>query len=91
MNFLKIATEEIESLYDSLESQGLEVDLIDDILYIYINKSTVYVINKHNVTRQLWLASPYSGAYKFSFSNGAWHNEKCSIRELLEKELAVKL
>ena len=35
------------------------------------SESGVWVINQHNVTRQLWLSSPVSGPSKYN-----WHRDK---------------
>ncbi len=86
-NFVKKADEEIEYLFETLEEQGIDTDLNEEILYIFLNKSTVYVVNKHIVSEQIWLSSPISGAHKFSYVDCKWSG----LRDLLRLELGVDL
>ncbi len=61
-----------------------EVNNAGDVLTIK-NSSGTWVLNKHNVTKQLWFSSPKSGPSKYSYvmqngqnmgEGGVWVNER---------------
>ncbi len=93
--FTRLAEEEINFLYDALESSGFDedFDLISDVLYIYTTKGD-YVINQHSPTQQIWLSSPVSNAGYFNYDPviKKWidKNER-SIRKVLSEDLQVSL
>jgi len=68
-NFHQIADSFLAKIAAALEeadSRGaLELDYLGGILNIEIPPGKQYVINKHTPTRQIWLASPVSGAGHF--------------------------
>lgn len=66
--FVKLASEAINEIYDHLENINFEddFDLISDVLYIYTAKGD-YVINQHSPTQQIWLSSPISNAGYFDY------------------------
>lgn len=74
--FKQIADETLNDLSQFLEKAdtdyNLEIDLLDGILNIELPDGSKYVINKHNVSMQIWLSSPVSGASHFSYDNGKW-------------------
>ncbi|HCR85608.1 MAG TPA: iron donor protein CyaY [Alphaproteobacteria bacterium] len=80
MSFNKISDEIIEMIFDYCEENNIEVDILNGVLYIN-SAFGQYVINKHNVTSQIWVSSPRSGAHKFSY------NEVQQLWGLKEKEL----
>ena len=97
-NFLKLAKQEILYIQDKLENSSreecLDIDLLDDILYVKLEDSSTYVINKHAVMKEIWLSSPTSGAFHFAYDHKAerWVDGKQNeLRELLGRELGVKI
>lgn len=64
-----------------------------DVLTIKIKNKGTWVINKHNVTKQLWFSSPVSGPSRFAYqppegyqtpsdAGGVWVDEKNESRRL---------
>lgn len=49
-----------------------DVDLFEDSLMVNLSGRRQYLINKHGVTRQLWISSPFTGAHHFKFKNNFW-------------------
>jgi len=91
--FHRLADAALKKLADELEkadSDGmLEVEYINGILNIEIPSTKQYVINKHAPMRQIWLASPISGAAHFSFDGGKWVSSNgTELESLLRGELA---
>lgn len=91
--FTKLASDEINYIYDLLEESDFDIDfdLINDVLYIY-SKQGDYVINQHSPTKQIWLSSPISNAGYFNYN--AQHNQwldknNLSLRERLMSDLAI--
>ena len=66
----------LNCLADTLEAA--ELDSIDDIgfedgvLSVKLSDNSAFVINKHAPTKQIWYASPISGALYFSPSAPSW-------------------
>lgn len=92
-NFNRIANKFIENFAEFIESQyiNLEVEIVENILYIANNKSQ-YVINKHVPTRQIWVSSPKTGAHHFYFMDQKqdWINtkdENITLNQLIKEEL----
>ena len=91
--FTKLASDEINYIYDLLEKSDFDgdFDLISDVLYIY-TKQGDYVINQHSPTKQIWLSSPISNAGYFNYN--AQHNQwldknDLSLRKRLISDLAL--
>eukprot|EP00931_Biecheleriopsis_adriatica_P000339 TRINITY_DN100361_c0_g1_i1.p1 TRINITY_DN100361_c0_g1~~TRINITY_DN100361_c0_g1_i1.p1 ORF type:complete len:197 (-),score=33.32 TRINITY_DN100361_c0_g1_i1:73-618(-) len=66
-------------IFDALEAADLDciddVGLEDGVLTVTLESGQAFVINKHFVTRQIWYASPVSGALYFSpKGGGCWQN-----------------
>jgi len=87
-----------EQLNNSFEQPGSDPSLsaeLDDIYLHVYNQGQEYLIHWHDVNKQVWVASPKSGAHHFQKSS----NQKlCSTRdpalileELLEEELDISL
>ena len=74
--FHNIADETLENLSEALEDAddegSLEVDFEGGILNIEIASGKKYVINKHAAMKQIWMASPFSGASHFSYVGNRW-------------------
>ncbi len=93
--FTQLAAKEIDYLYESIESQliDIDIDLISDVLYIYTDKGD-YVINQHSPSKQIWLSSPVSNASYFDYDSDKkqWINkQKHSIRSILSLDLNITL
>lgn len=91
--FTKLASDEINFIFDFLEEANFEedFDLISDVLYIYTSKGD-YVINQHSPTQQIWISSPVSNAGYFSYSDEdkAWKDKKgMSLRQQLFQDLEL--
>jgi len=53
---------------DDLDIAELEVELTSDgVLKVSLEDVGTWVLNKHSVTRQMWLSSPISGPNKYNF------------------------
>lgn len=66
-DFDKLAYDEIQRIFDYTDELGIDVDILGDILHIYLEDGGEYVINKHRASQQIWVSSPISGADKFSY------------------------
>jgi iron donor protein CyaY len=85
-----IALTTMESLADKLEAnKDLDVDYNGKMLSIELNSGQVYLINFHEPTNQLWLASPVSGAHHFSLKENQWQSTRdgTGLNALLAAEL----
>lgn len=49
-----------------------DVDLTEDALIITLPSDKHYIINKHGVTQQIWVSSPFTGAHHFTYQEGTW-------------------
>jgi frataxin len=80
----------LEEMADYFESSWPEadVDLLEDSLAVHLHDGKQYLLNKHGVTQQIWLSSPYSGAHHFALKNGHWHCTRTDKRleDLLHQE-----
>lgn len=85
-------------LEDHLPSDH-ELDYESGVITWTLADGRQYVLNKHGVTRQLWLSSPLSGAWHFALYQDSETNQLdwCSIRDgqailsLLRQEWVEKL
>jgi iron-sulfur cluster assembly protein CyaY len=69
-----------------------DVDLVGGILTIDLEEEGTYVVNLHRPDRQIWLASPMSGAWHFApDATGKWVSTRGPERldRLLEAELGL--
>ena len=89
-NFHAVSTHTFEELADFFETSWPEadVDLLDETLTVSLQNNLHYLINKHEVTQQLWLASPFTGAHHFYLKNGQWWctRTNLNLEELLRQE-----
>jgi frataxin len=78
-----------EGLGDRLE----DIELSGGILTFEIEGGAKYVLNKNAVKRELWLASPRSGAWHFAFNaeKSVWLDTRQgkSLIDLLAAELGL--
>lgn len=63
-----------------------DVELLEDTLVVTLPTGQQYVINKHGVTQQIWLASPFTGAHHFYFSEAQW---KCTRTSIILEDLLL--
>ena len=74
-NFTKLADETIGRLFERLEEtigDRADVDLQEGILTVDFEDAGRLVVNKHQPNRQIWLASPVSGAAHFAWDGSRW-------------------
>lgn len=95
-DFNHLANETIEQIATEIEESDelyqLEVDLIDGVLNIELKDGKEYVINKHEVTGQIWLSSPFSGAHHFALDNEYWvSSDQESLFDILKEEFSNNL
>jgi frataxin len=91
-DFDKTSTQILEELAEFFETwPQAEVDLLDDSLSATLPKGRQYLINKHGVTRQIWLSSPFTGAHHFHLQNGQWRCTRTDVRleDLLIEERKI--
>jgi CyaY protein len=67
MEFEKLADDTIQDMIERLETEGIDLDFEGNMLQIQTDNG-VYVINKHSTSRQIWMASPISGAKHFIYN-----------------------
>ncbi len=69
-DFHRVADAYLENLFEMLEEQdvegALDIDLQDGVLKILTDSGKTFIINKHGVAKEIWLASPLSGGLHFS-------------------------
>ena len=66
----------LHALEPAFESGALEeLELSDGALTIETDLGKIFVLSKHNVTQQIWLASPVSGGLHFQWhdTDGTWN------------------
>ena len=98
-SFERLADETLKRLLAAIEAalgDHLDIDLEGGILTIRLDAGGIYVVNKQAPNRQIWLASPASGAWHFDFrdgpgSAGRWVATKggTSLGGLLSGELSA--
>ncbi len=96
--FATLADETIDRLMAGIEAgcgDRAEVDLEGGILTVEIEDGGKYVLNKHAPMRQLWLASPASGAWHFTYDEtaGAWRSTRGAetLEDVLGRDLGIDL
>ncbi|MBM3534924.1 MAG: iron donor protein CyaY [Alphaproteobacteria bacterium] len=98
-SFVRLADETLKYLLATIEdalADDLDIDLEGGILTIRLEAGGIYVINKQAPNRQIWLASPASGAWHFDYREGPgkaarWIATKGGGRlsDLLSRELSA--
>ncbi len=63
----------MEKIVETLDEAGewCDVELHDGVLTIIVSGGKQYLINKHATMRQIWLASPFSGAAHFAHDDAS--------------------
>ncbi len=69
----KIFTDLAEQIEDQDPIGDIDVILAGDVLNIETSMGT-FVINRHSVLQEIWLASPISGPHHFGYSTGVWQD-----------------
>lgn len=95
LDFSVLATATLKTLQNDLETafgDDLTVELIDGVLTLIPPHGRPFIINKHQPTQQLWLASPISGAWHFAYNPATQHwlstrGDQVSLTDLLTREL----
>lgn len=76
--FVSLTTKIFNMLARQIEDQDPagEIDVIvsSDVLTIESHIGT-FVINRHTVLQEIWLASPVSGPHHFAYREGRWLNK----------------
>ncbi len=62
----KFLTELAEKIESKIETNELEY--LQGVLTLELVNGSIFVLNKHEPTKQIWLSSPKSGAHKFEYS-----------------------
>jgi len=90
-DYLALAIPEIKSIMNQLEKAYddgfIEMDYADGVLQIEIEGKGVFVINKHDASQQIWVSSPVSGAYRFSFIDNKWTAKDEEFKSLVMQEI----
>ena len=93
--FESLADDTLTRLQAAIEEQAegdIDAELAAGILTLELESGAKYLINKHGPNRQIWMASPVSGAWHFAWSEGdqAWVSTRGSERldQLLGGELS---
>lgn len=93
-NFHKHADQMLNQLADFFDEfwSEADVDLLGDTLTVTLPTGQQYVINKHGVSHQIWVSSPFTGAHHFHLSHGVWTCTRTGIHleDLLKKERISK-
>ena len=87
-DFYNASTLILEELAEFFESSWnlADVDLLGDTLTVTLPHNQQYVIHKHGITRQIWVASPFTGAHHFQLKEGQWY---CTRRGLRLQDLLI--
>ncbi len=80
--FHDFADDMLESIFANVdavsEEYDVDSDLLNGILSVKLpDENGEYVLNKHEPSRQIWLSSPFTGAYKFKYDENReqWLND----------------
>jgi frataxin len=81
----------LQAAIEEAAGDALDAELIGGILTVETESGAKYLLNKHGPNRQIWLASPVSGAWHFAWSEDdqAWISTRGGER--LEERLARDL
>lgn len=65
-----------------------DVDSFKDAVVVDLPHKLQYVINKHGVSQQIWVSSPFTGAHHFYLKEGVWRCTRKgeTLQDLLELE-----
>lgn len=73
-DFHRLSALALDQLLAFFETAYPEADaeLGEDVLIVILPNGKQYLINKHGVTHQIWVASPFTGAHHFAYTSGQW-------------------
>ncbi|MGC0372334.1 MAG: hypothetical protein DGJ47_001046 [Rickettsiaceae bacterium] len=94
-HFSDFAINVINDIAEQIENHDpegkLDIDVNGGILSIISNDGT-YIINKQNAAKEIWLSSPISGPFHFSYTDDKWISRKGdNLFEILSNELKVTI
>jgi frataxin len=87
---------DLENQYEARFGDDAAIDIEDGVLRVEMADGRVYLFNRHTPLQQLWLSSPQSGAWHFTYAPFAdrhladWRStrgDKISLYDLLNREL----
>jgi frataxin len=100
--FTRLADETLGRLFERLEEavgDYADVELQDGILTVDFESGGRFVVNKHQPNRQIWLASPVSGAAHFAWDGSGWVSTRggaallgvlaADVTKIAEKEVVL--
>lgn len=66
--------EQVLTAVEESDQDILDADLVDGVLTLELEDGRVFLLNRHQPLRQIWLSSPLSGAshYAFDADRAAW-------------------
>ncbi len=90
--FHRLADAALAAIEDSL-GESADVEATEGVLTLDLDDGRRYVVNKHAPNREIWLASPLSGAWHFAWdeTSGRWlstRGEDVALDDLLAREFA---
>ena len=95
--FETLAENEIKAIAERLEEligDVVDVDYEQDVLTLEFDDGAQYVINRQTPARQIWLSSPFSGAWHYGQDDqGVWRATRGArpMHDLLAEELSRRL
>lgn len=85
--------ERIADTIDEALGDDIDAELQGGILTLSLETGGQYIINKNAPVKQIWLASPVSGAWHFVYTDGDWvstREPRAMLRALLAQEIEDK-
>jgi frataxin len=79
------------ALETALAEDDTDIDLRGGILTLELDDGRKFIVNKHGPTRQIWLASPVSGASHYAFDAAAGNWRSTRGPQILHAQLAGDL
>ena len=67
-----------QTLETALDADDPDIDLAHGILTVELADGRIFIANKHQPTRQIWLSSPVSGAshYAYDAATQTWRSTR---------------
>lgn len=81
-NFYTVSQLALEEIAEFFESSWrlADVDFVGETLMVTLPQKQQYVIHRHGISRQIWVASPFTGAHHFSIKDGQWYCTRTETR-----------
>ena len=71
--FADMALSRLHDLLEQADENGsLDLEYQDGVMTVRLPSGQHYIINKHAVSREIWLSSPMSGGLHFRYHEGEW-------------------